>query len=169
MFELTLTLTLTFILTLSLTLTLTLTLTVGERLGLGLGLVQILSLHNPHSQKSCTVSGSESWALKREFSNWDLSFLECLYIFPAVLSVITRNTADQSFWESKMAAKKCFVDFAFSAAPNSTDSSKYYRRCWVKCHLCAEQCQKIKDLKLAHACGHVVHDSVKIHNPSVKP
>ena len=70
-----------------------------------------------HSQKSCTVSGSESRALKREFSNWDLSFLDCLYIFPAVLSVITRNTADQSFWESKMAAKKCFVDFAFSAAP----------------------------------------------------
>ena len=76
--------------------------------------------HGQHSQKSCTVSGSESRALKREFSNWDLSFLDCLYIFPAVLSVITRNTADQSFWESKMAAKKCFVDFAFSAAPDST-------------------------------------------------
>ena len=40
-----------------------------------------------------------------------------------------------------------------------------------KCHLCAEQCQKLQDLKLAytlfmlhtavhtaHACGHVVHD-----------
>ena len=51
--------------------------------------------------------------------------MECLHIFPADLSVVTRNTAEQSFWESKMAGKNCFVDLAFTTAPDLIEFPKY--------------------------------------------